>query len=117
MINEWAKPNLESIPELEGFAEHYGCKVSSIGEDGGMIILGHAGRLRAIAAMSAYARNELGYHHLDLLNDLWCNENPDFAHTWMRNKGPETGGDWYLVRAQSNEAGAFPVTEFNPDWV
>lgn len=42
------------------FREHYGCLVSDMGEDGEVLILGHAPDRRAIAAANRHARKVWG---------------------------------------------------------
>jgi hypothetical protein len=67
-----------TIPDLSGFATHYGVRISCIGEDGDMVILGHVDRRRTIAAVRAYLRylwgNQLevdDYLSSRLLLDPW----------------------------------------------
>lgn len=54
------------LPDLDGFETHYGMKVSSIGEDGDLVVLGHQEPFHAIAAMNAYSRTFIGL--LDMLD-------------------------------------------------
>jgi hypothetical protein len=48
------------IPELSGFTEVYGMKISMIGEDGDMVILGHHATIYALAAFNGYAVDVVG---------------------------------------------------------
>ncbi|BEL07866.1 hypothetical protein Q0Z83_060570 [Actinoplanes sichuanensis] len=56
--------NSQLLPDLEGFEEFFGIKVSTLGEDGGMVALGHHEPKRALAAFNAYAKS-LGFTDLD----------------------------------------------------
>ena len=58
-----------TIPDLDGFTTHYGIRVSDIGEDGDLIILGHHDKRRALAALNRHARKVWGLQ--DLLDGGW----------------------------------------------
>lgn len=45
------------IPHLDSFEVHYGIPVSSIGDDGDMIALGHHDPKQTLAALNAYAKS------------------------------------------------------------
>jgi hypothetical protein len=45
-----------TVPDLAGFDTCYGVRISCIGDDGDMVMLGHVDRRRAIAAVRAYLR-------------------------------------------------------------
>lgn len=123
------------IPQLDGFEVHYGIPVSSIGEDGDMIVLGHHDGKQALSALNAYAKS-LGW--IDLLDgdgrwtDAWkvalsqvesrwallverCDEYPkcatDLSEDGKCQRCAEiTDAGWYLNYAATEaDQGAFPV--------
>jgi hypothetical protein len=113
------------LPELEGFEEIYGVQVGTIGEDCGMIALGHHADRRALAAFNALARR-LGGRRIGSDSCLadWANI------TFMRTAGNrlertyavETDGEdccagdehvWHVLKAVPDEPGAFPVMLWN----
>lgn len=50
----------ENIPDLAGFEEHFGIKVSCFGEDGDLVALGHHDPRRALAAFNRYTKSLIG---------------------------------------------------------
>jgi hypothetical protein len=44
--------------------EHYGCRVTYIGEDGDVMVMGHPGARRALAAANRCARKDVGLVNL-----------------------------------------------------
>jgi hypothetical protein len=107
-----------NLPDLEGFTTYYGVQVSVIGDQGALLILGHPGKLRALAALNAYARRESGLWNLldikgpdaaDLEGILDCIV-PQWA---VLMPTPYDGDLWALRWVDSAYVdGAFPVTTY-----
>ncbi len=51
---------VRALPDLDGFDTHYRVRISCVGDDGDMVMLGHVPPRRAIAAVRAYLRRLLG---------------------------------------------------------
>jgi hypothetical protein len=49
-------PDTTNVPDLPEFDTYYGVWLSPIGDEGDVVILGHAGKLRALAAIRAWLR-------------------------------------------------------------
>jgi hypothetical protein len=120
------------IPELSGFTEIYGMRVSTIGEDGDMVILGHHETAYALAAFTGYSVDTLG------LSDIYDGLQPDPGPTatkaikrgWasLKTACDEFGEDehdpdcyecieisecsWYLEIGEKEHPNSFPVTYF-----
>lgn len=128
--DEEPPPMSVDIPDLSGFDEFYGVKVSSIGEDGDMIAFGHHDKRTALAVFNAYVRECLGFrnlhdyngHHIhdpyERIFQTWavvkteCGES-DCEGTECRKCAEIKSCDWWLETNQSQETpGAFPVTEW-----
>lgn len=113
-------------PQLAGFTTLYGIQVSTIGEDGDLVALGHHDRRTVLAAFLAYYRKVMGdpislYHDGDSL---------DIGEMWARLVG-QCGGEcpqpqsaiglcdacdhaardaWFLNWDEVPQPGSFPVT-------
>jgi hypothetical protein len=124
---------MTSTPDLKGFETYYGLRLSDIGEDGDVIILGHHSDepLRVVAALNRHARTFWGLANLidrpgaeldDLVGAIHethavivvqCD---DSAHEPDCSRCREIGeADWWI---EWNHAGddpnAFPVTMWRP---
>lgn len=120
MISDWAKPAPHpNTPDLPGFETHYGCRVSVVGEDGEMIILGHAGKLRTLAAFNAYSRRTVG------LKDISDGIRPadmaqyieGISHRWATTEDGSNDYDWVMQTYKTCLIGAFPITIYiDPDY-
>lgn len=75
-----------TIPDLDGFDTYYGVKISFIGEDGAMVMLGHVDDRHAIAVARAYQRHLVGRVEAD--NYLW---NRLGLYPSVRNRAAERG--------------------------
>lgn len=128
------------LPDLRGFAMHYGVRVCLVGEDGDLAVaLGHVEPRRALAAFNRHVRRDLGW---DELLDQFAYRNAREAlnaitQGWAYLKtecdnAPECGGpdgtdsedpcwecreireaDWWLGWGGDIKAetpGAFPIT-------
>lgn len=107
-----------TIPDLKGFETYYGLKVSDIGEDGNVLILGHHHHdpLRVVAALNRHARTFWGLRNLiderdALLGDLVG----ALIETYAVVESFDADGDWY-IRWDVDQAveGAFPATVWRP---
>lgn len=73
------------IPDLDGFDTFYGVRISCIGEDGDMIMLGHVDDRHAIAVVRAYLRRLQGPVDADeYLNDRLARDPDDLRHAIER---------------------------------
>jgi hypothetical protein len=94
-------------------AVHYGILVSTYGEDGNMLALGHHTPRQAFAAFNKHARTYLGLANFaDDRNahlDDWIDE---IHHTWVTFHRSEPGADWtWEARpANQNTPGAVAIT-------
>ncbi len=59
-LDGFAHADLTRVPDLALFSTFYGVRLSQIGEDGDVVLLGHPGKLRAFAAMRAWLRYDCG---------------------------------------------------------
>jgi hypothetical protein len=94
-------------------ATHYGIPVSTYGEEGNMLALGHHTPRRAFAAFNKHARTALGranfaddrHAHLD----DWIDE---IHHTWVTfHRGdPNTDWTWEGRPASKDTSGAVAIT-------
>lgn len=104
--------------EVEG--THYGVPVSTYGEDGDMLALGHHDPRRAVAAFNRHARRFLGL--LNILDDRRADAT-DVAdlladtvhgHGLFRLPNPELEEDpdyvWVMEECTADTPGAVPVT-------
>lgn len=48
----------------DSLPEHYGCRVTYVGEDGDVVVMGHPGARRALAAANRHARVDVGLVNL-----------------------------------------------------
>ncbi len=122
-----------AFPELDGFQECYGIRVSYIGDDGAMIALGHHDKRVVIAAMNRHARTycglenmlddpRAGYHDVERgLSECWavelhdrcleCGDNPECRECHaLRNRPAE---EWCLRWGIERTPGSFPVMIWN----
>ena len=94
-------------------ATHYGIPVSTYGEDGNMLALGHHEPRRAFAAFNKHARTALGFANFaddrDAHLDDWID---GVSHTWLTFHRGDPNGDWAWEGkpATENTTGAVPVT-------
>lgn len=124
------------IPDLKGFSTYYGLRVSGIGEDGDLIILGHHHHdpLRVIAALNAHARTFWGLVNLldrpyaeltDLTGSIrethavlitsCAGLDQDCAGEGCWRCRELAGTDWWIEWSHAaDEPGAFPVTVWSP---
>jgi len=122
------------IPDLPGFVDYYGMKVSSLGEDGDMVILGHHLNTYALAAFTAYSVNTLGLQ--DIYDGLVADPGPTAAeaikHGWASLKPTCDNADdedheddcyecieieesgWWMEIGEKEFPNTFPVTYFTP---
>ncbi len=129
----WSRPDPTTIPDLAGMDTFYGVHLSYF-DDGDVILLGHPGRARAIAALRRLLRRDVG---ADEANDRLRYLRPEFrfdplVYTYavdLRDAGcdcdPSCGGDcglareirlhdWYLeTGADPDRPGAFPAVHWN----
>lgn len=127
-----------AIPDLSGFAEHFGIKVSSIGEDGDMIALGHHDKRQALAAFNAYSKTlgfpdllDGGGQHdvrewkwaLEAVTEVWaaevhscgeCGNDPDCRFCASARAVWEQGNWWLRWDAKETDPGAFPAMHWSP---
>lgn len=116
------------LPDLEGFTTCHGVKVSPIGDDGTLIVLGHHDRRRVIAALNAYSRDMCGFANVldepgagfeeaqEFLYAAWavlvtsCDK-PAGHDTAECGKCKEIAeGPWWIrYDAKETHPGAFPV--------
>lgn len=117
-----------TIPDLKGFETHYGMRVSDIGEDGNVVILGHHDKRRALAALNRHARTFWGLPDLydgrlpmfrespavDHLRDCWatlvknCGD-PGHAADCFRCRELAEADWWIDYSANETDPDAFPV--------
>ncbi|MGY5127359.1 hypothetical protein [Streptomyces nigrescens] len=94
-------------------ATHYGIHVSTFGEDGNMLALGHHNQRHAFAAFNKHARTFLGFPNFaddrDAHIDDWIDE---IRHAWLTFHHGDLNGDfiWEGKQATSDTPGAVPVT-------
>ncbi len=120
------------IPELSGFQEIYGIKVSAIGEDGDLIALGHHKTLYALAAFTGYAVDVMGLQDLydGSTDDPGSKASAAIKQGWAGlvtacdEAGEEDHQDdccecieirehaWYLEVGDKEVPNSFPVTYF-----
>jgi hypothetical protein len=94
-------------------ATHYGIPVSTYGEDGEMLALGHHDQRRAFAAFNKHARTALGFtnfaddKHAHI--DDWIDQ---VRHTWITFHRGDPHGEWAWEGkpSEQNAPGAIPVT-------
>lgn len=125
-------------PPLDDMDLVYGCWVTSVGEDGGLLIAGHVPLMRAVAVMNRYSRNVIGLSNM--ADDRGCSL-ADIAaavqHRWARSLTLEDcpdraqqlaagethycemcntieGGDWWIHVYREERPDAFPVTWYEP---
>ncbi|MCF0086648.1 MULTISPECIES: hypothetical protein [unclassified Streptomyces] len=76
-------------------AVHYGIPVSTYGEDGNMLALGHHDHRKTFAAFNKHARTFLGFANFaddrQAHLDDWIDE---IHHTWLTFHRPDLEGDW-----------------------
>lgn len=119
-------------PELSGFTEIYGIKVSALGEDGDLIALGHHKPIYALAAFTGYAVDVMGLQDVydGLVDDPGPKVTAATKHGWatLKTACDEAGEDdhdddcyecieisefsWYIEVGEKEVPGAFPVTYF-----
>lgn len=121
-----------AIPELGGFGTRYGVRVSAIGEDGDMVILGHVEPRRALAAFNSYCRVVIGL--TDIYDGLVGTPVPmalkAISHGWasLVTACDEAGEEdheedcyqcieiseslWWMEIGEKERPNAFPVTYF-----
>jgi hypothetical protein len=125
----------KTIPDLKGFETYYGLKVSDIGEDGDVIVLGHHDKRRALAALNRHARTFWGLDDLydgrlpmfpdfkavDDISERWavliesCGVPADehVSDCWRCKQLAEA--DWWIeYGATSSDENAFPVMVWSP---
>jgi hypothetical protein len=68
----WDRPDPTTYPALDLFVLFYGVWVTYIGDDGDLILLGHPGELRALAAVRAVWRRDLGFDGADRRLRRWA---------------------------------------------
>lgn len=122
-----------AFPELDGFQECYGIRVSYIGDDGAMIALGHHDHRIVIAAMNQHARSYCGLANMlddpratyddveGWLNERWavelvdrcleCGDNPECRECQALRTRAED--EWCLRWGNEPTAGSFPVMIWN----
>lgn len=116
-------PTLVQPPTLTGFTTHYGVPVSTIGEDGELVALGHHNPRTVLAAFNAYARScgfrdlaDWSYprtvtagrvrHELFVVDAECSGCGPEGAC-----RCPDIFSlDWWLRAADGDDRDAFPVT-------
>jgi hypothetical protein len=120
-VAEAQEAGAAEFPELHGFEEHHGVRVSYVGEDeSNLFALGwHVNAEQVLAAFDAYARKVAG------INGVWDSdtEKPqprDLVRAWCVNTGKD-GVEWCLMTKDYSgdgepreythaDPGAFPVT-------
>ncbi len=65
-INPYASADPTTYPDLDPFDDVDGVRVSYVGDDGDMIVLGHPGRLRALNAVYKLLVRDLGRDEADV---------------------------------------------------
>jgi hypothetical protein len=121
------------MPDLAGFEDFYGMKVSAIGDDGDLIILGHHNPTYALAAFTAYSVNVLGLS--DIYDGHCADPGPTAAAAICHKRASlltecdearESDHDledcslcaeiadhlWYLEIGEQEQPNTFPVTYF-----
>ncbi len=74
------------IPDLPGFATHYGVRICNIGDDGDMVMLGHVDDRTAVAVARAYLRSLQSRIEADLYLDGRLGRDPwDYQRAWARD--------------------------------
>ncbi len=124
-----------AVPSLPGFVEHYGIPVADMGEDGGLIALGHHTPAPALGAFNRHARKVWGFRaatHRAALYDGAIQDGPagDVRERWAVHlyecgdcqgdpecstcpeiKRAWAGGGWWIdYNAKQGDPGAFPIT-------
>lgn len=128
------------IPPVNDFDVHFGIPISSIGEDGDMLALGHHEPKVALAAFNAYAKKlgfldllDGGKHDqqawkdaLDAVDRRWAVLLTDLCRACMKEplaradcpdcqavrEITKDGAWWIAYDATEDEPGAFPVTSW-----
>jgi hypothetical protein len=111
-----SKSEVISDPEMED--THYGIRVSTVGEDGDMIALGHHSNLRTLAAFNRHMRVFLGLANLaDDRSTTVADWLPALhrKHAVFRSSDPENEFEdpewsWVVHWCDVDEPGAQPVT-------
>lgn len=99
----------KTVEEMSGtMVEYYGLKVESYGDEGSIVILGHAEERRAIAAINRYYREVFGVgtgfeRYEEALSPLHVT----YAHL-RADKDPDIS--WWIEPCSSSDPAAFPVT-------
>lgn len=103
-------------PEPE--AVHYGIPVTSIGEDGDMLAIGHHDPRRALAAFNRHARVQWGLANVvddrsasaaELLGDIaqgWG----VFRKPWPGSEDEDPDWEWVMERCSETDEHATPYT-------
>lgn len=111
-------------PNLDGFTTFYGIQVSTIGEDGNLIALGHHDERRVLAAFLTYHRKVIGepiplYHNGHTLNveQMWgellgrCGDCPDPILLGVCDRCDHAArGLWFMTWHDKPQPGTFPIT-------
>jgi len=96
---------------------YYGIPVCCSGDEGDLIVLGHPGKRRVLAACNRYAREVIGWENLgddrtltaaDFLNDIterWGVPRPPTA-----DERHYDGFNWVIEHSDPGEPGAIPYT-------
>ena len=105
--------SVAAVPDLKGSETYYGLRVSYIGDEGDVVILGHHHHepLRVVAALNKHARAYGGLANLlddrrAEIGDLWCRLDETYAVLLQRCSYYP-----YLECGRTaDDPGAFPVT-------